>query len=311
MKKWIVKVIIQKTISYAPYSNRINYLFQKYVTKSIFLSDDLFWDRLGHARDHLISFSKFSTKAVPGSTLEMGTGWYPIVPIAFFLAGVDKIYSVDISFLTSPERIKTVLRKFVEINESGLLSSFIACIPDRMAQLRNLLLEIDNLSMNEVLSKLHISYLIEDARKLSLPDDSIDFINSNNTFEHISPDILIPIMEQLKRVVNKTSGVMSHFIDLSDHYSHFDSSISPYNFLKFSEKQWRWINNPLQYQNRLRVYDYKKINNDLEIGIAEETLDSGSLSELRSVKLADKFRNHPECETAVVRCHFISIPNSK
>lgn len=311
MKKWIVKVIIQKTISYAPYSNRINYLFQRFVTKNIFLSDDLFLDRLGHARDHLISFNKFSTKAIPSSALEMGTGWYPIVPIAFFLAGVNKIYSVDISFLTSQERIKTVLRKFVEIDESGILSSYIACIPDRIAQMKNLLLEIDNLSLDEVLSKLHITYLIEDACKLSLPDDSIDFINSNNTFEHISPDILIPIMKQLKRVLNKANGVMSHFIDLSDHYAHFDSSISHYNFLKFSEKQWRWINNPLQFQNRLRVYDYKKIYSDLKIGIAKETLRSGSLSDLRAVKLADKFRNHPECETAVVECHFISILNSK
>ena len=38
-----MKAIVQKTISYLPYSNRINYIFQKYVTKGINRTDNYFF----------------------------------------------------------------------------------------------------------------------------------------------------------------------------------------------------------------------------------------------------------------------------
>lgn len=109
MKKWILKAIVQKSISFLPYSKNINYIFQKYVTKGVLLSDEYFYDRLGHASKHLKSYSKYSS-SFPKKCLEIGTGWYPIIPVSFFLAGAERIYSVDISFLTSKERIKTLLR---------------------------------------------------------------------------------------------------------------------------------------------------------------------------------------------------------
>jgi hypothetical protein len=306
MKKWKQKAIVQKIISYLPLSHKINYIFQKYVTKGVNLSDEYFYDRLGHAREHIKGFQKYSNKTTPQSSLEIGTGWYPIVPICFFLIGTDKIYSVDISFLTSKERLQTTLLKFIESNHSGQLKNYIKFLPDRFDIIRNLLDNYGNLSLEEVLQKLNITYLIEDARKLSLPDDSIDLVHSNNTFEHIYPDILIPVLKSFKRVVKKQGGVMSHFIDMSDHFAHFDKSINIYNFLQFSDKQWKWIDNSIQPQSRLRIYDYKKIYADLSIPISEETFREGNLNELKTISLADKFFNKPLEEIAKSHCHFIS-----
>ncbi len=306
MKKWKQKAIIQKIISYLPLSHKINYIFQKYVTKGVNLSDQYFYDRLGHARDHIKSFLKYSDNTTPQSCLEIGTGWYPIVPISFFLIGADKIYSVDISFLTSKERMQTTLGKFIESNKSGQLKSYIDFLPDRFDIITNLFNGYEKISLDEVLQKLKITYLNEDARKLSLPDNSIDLVNSNNTFEHISPDILIPILKEFKRVVKKQGGVFSHFIDLSDHFAHFDKSISIYNFLRFSDKQWKWIDNSIQPQNRIRIYDYKQIYSDLKIPISEESFRKGNLNELKTIPLADKFANRPLDEIARSHCHFIS-----
>ena len=115
MKKWVLKAIVQKTISYLPWSKQINYFFQKYVTKGVYLNDTYFGDRLGHARAHLDAYQRHTRDAgLPDTCLEIGTGWYPVVPISFFLAGANRIYSVDISFLTSKERIYTTLQKFLE-----------------------------------------------------------------------------------------------------------------------------------------------------------------------------------------------------
>lgn len=306
MKKWKQKAIVQKIISYLPLSHKINYIFQKYVTKGVTLSDEYFFDRLGHARDHIKGYQKYSKKAIPAICLEIGTGWYPIVPISFFLVGADRIYSVDISLLTSKERLHTTLQKFVECEKLNQFKQYIDYLPNRYGIILNLLANYSSFSLDEVLQKLNITYLIEDSRKLSLPDNSIDLVNSNNTFEHIYPNILIPILKEFRRIVKKQDGVMSHFIDMSDHFAHFDNSINIYNFLQFSDKQWKWIDNSIQPQSRMRIYDYKQIYNDLNIPISEEIFRVGNLNELKEIRLAEKFANKPIEEIAKSHCHFIS-----
>ena len=306
MKKWMIKAFVQKTISYLPSSHKINYIFQKYITKGVNLTDDYFYDRLGHARDHIKGFQKYSDKSIPATCLEIGTGWYPIVPVSFFILGADKIYSVDVSSLTSKERLRTTLQKFIACNDAGLLKDYNNCLQDRFDIVINILADYDKLSLDEVLQRLKITYLIEDARKLSLPDDSIDLVNSNNTFEHIYPNILIPILKEFKRVVKKQTGVMSHFIDMTDHFAHFDKSINMYNFLQFTDNQWKWIDNSIQPQSRLRIYDYKQIYSDLSIPISDESFREGNLDELKSIHLADKFANKPLEDIATSHCHIIS-----
>ena len=305
MKKWILKAIVQKTISYVPFKHRVNYVFQKYVTKGVYLTDEYFYDRLGHAKTHLNAYDKHSG-GTPKTTLEIGTGWYPITPILFFLAGVENIISVDISFLTSKERIKTTLTKFLEAEKKGLLDPYIKECPERWGALKRLSASMDSMTLDDILSALRLTYKIEDARQLSLPDDSVDLVNSNNTFEHIYPGLLIPILKEFKRVVHKNHGIQSHFIDMSDHFAHFDKSINIYNFLQFSPSQWKRIDNSIQPQSRLRVDDYREIYDDLGIPITEAFFRTGDLDMLRSVKLHEEFSAKPLEMVAVSHCHFIS-----
>ncbi len=307
MKKWKQKAIVQKFISYLPFSNKINFIFQKYVTKGVNLTDSYFYDRLGHAKDHIKAYQKYSGKLIPEACLEIGTGWYPIVPISLFLIGSNKIYSVDVSFLTSKQRIKICLQKFVNCYNEEKLKDYINFQAERFDIITNILNDYEKLSLNKVLETLNITYLIEDARNLSLPDNSIDLINSNNTFEHIYPDILINILKDFRRVVKKNDGIMSHFIDMSDHFAHFDKTINVYNFLKFSDKKWKWIDNSIQPQNRSRIYDYKQIYNELNIPISEESFREGNIDDLKSICLAEKFANNQLEEIAKTHCHFISI----
>lgn len=306
MNKWIAKAIVQKTISHLPFSNNINYIFQKYVTKGVFLTDEYFLDRLGHAREHITAYRNHTKEAFPKTALELGTGWYPVVPISLFLCGTEKIYSVDISFLTSKERILVTLQRFIKYYNDGFLLKTLDVDVTRYKTLIDIVEKYNELSLEEILHQLKITYLIEDARKLSLDSDSIDLVNSNNTFEHIYPEILGPIMADFLRVVKKKGGVMSHFIDMSDHFAHFDKKINIYNFLKFSDKQWHWIDNSIQPQNRMRVYEYKDLYAQVGIHISHETLRPGDLKQLSVINLDKRFLEHKAEEVAVSHCHFIS-----
>ena len=307
LSKWVLKAIVQKTISYLPAKNKLNFFFQKYVTKGVFLGDDYFYDRMGHARDHINAYKKYCNGNIPKRTLELGTGWYPVVPMCFFLSGVEEIYTVDISLLTNKERLFTTLKKFADAYGDKSLSTYILVDEDRLKMMFEILQDYERLSFADIIKKLGFKYLIKDARELPLESDSIDLVNSNNTFEHIYPEILLPIVKEFKRVVKKNGeGIFSHFIDMSDHFAHFDKSITIYNFLQFSDKQWNRIDNSIQPQNRMRYSDYLKFYADLKIPVTETIIREGSVEELEKVKLDDKFSSKSRADVAISHCHIIS-----
>src|SRR5438132_1489863 len=114
-------------------------------------------------------------------------------------------------------------------------------------------------SITELESRFGISYLAPcDARDSKLPAESFSFISNTSTLEHIPESDLLKVLVECVRLL-KPKGIMSSIIDMKDHYSYHDSSISCYNFLKFSDTAWKLIDSPLHFQNRLRYPDYKKL----------------------------------------------------
>ncbi len=302
MSIWIAKAIVQKSISFLPYKHRINYFFQKYITKGVSFTDDYFYDRLIRAKNHIDGYNRHSSKMIPECTLEIGTGWYPTVPISMYLMGSLKIYSVDISMLTSLERIKITIEKFIVANDNGTLKEYINFDDKRMCSLIHLYKMYDNYTLSQVLEYLNIIYLIGDARKMNLESDTIDLITSNNTFEHIYLDKLLPILIEFERVLKK-GGVSSHFIDLCDHFSYLDKEITIYNFLKFSDFQWQIIDNNIQPQNRARYFDYQKLFQEIRVNVVEKVLNKGNHSLLANTPLNKKYLQHSMDELAICECH--------
>lgn len=303
--KWIVKAIIQKGISFLPYGNKVNFLFQKYITKGVYLSDEYFEDRLMHCRDHYKHFRQYnSTKDF--SHLELGTGWYPVVPTGMFLYGAASITTVDLVRLSNPSLTNVALKKFAAYHKSSKLEKLLPGVnPDR---LKIVLEEAENPSTDffDLLEKHNITYMVMDARKLQLANNSIDLITSNNTFEHIYPEILEGILDKLKHLC-KRGGVMSHAIDLSDHFAHMDKSISIYNFLKFSDWQWKMIDNSIQPMNRMRIYEYELLYNKLNIPITQREYRKPDMDAYNKVKVDAKFLKHPAEENAISHCSLVSV----
>ena len=99
---------------------------------------------------------------------------------------------------------------------------------------------------------------------------------------------------------------MSHFVDMSDHFAHFDTSINIYNYLRFSDKAWNWIDNSVQPQNRWRLSEYEKLHQSLEINISESDCREGNVEEMLSIKLAEKYESFDLKDLAVSHCYLIS-----
>lgn len=305
MSKWVLKAVVQKSISLLPYKHRINYLFQKYVTKGVQLSSLYFEDRLIHLKEHLHFFQKYKGDLAKCETLELGTGWYPVVPIGLFLAGAKCMFTVDISALMNKANLYLTLERYLEWEQAGTLQPYLTPIPERLEKARQLLAEAHHLSLEESLSQLNLTYLIKDARQLDIADNSIQLITSNNTFEHIYPQILREILLEFKRIL-AGDGVMSHFIDMSDHFAHLDSNISIYHFLRFSEQNWKWIDNDVQPQNRWRLEQYRQVYQELGIKIKEEKNRPGQPEVVAKEPIADEFKAFSLEELAISHSYVIS-----
>lgn len=302
MKKWIAKALVQKVLSLLPGAHGWNKWFQKYVTRGYWLTPDLFARKRRHAVEHLEAYQRWHTPSgsVPKTALEIGTGWYPVVPLSLIAAGVERVYSVDIVWLCTREQLERTLDLFLQEPHLD------AAVRARFATVRN---QLNRQPLHQSLEDLGIHYLIGDARRLNLPADSVDLIHSNNTFEHIPEPVLEGILSEFERVL-RPGGVQTHFVDLTDHFAHFDRSITPYHFLQFSDRAWRWIDNGIQPMNRMRQSDYLRMYERVGIRPVEHTWEPGDLQALARVRRSKRFAAYTAEDAAVTHCRITSTKDS-
>jgi SAM-dependent methyltransferase len=231
------------------------------------------------------------------SFLEIGTGWRLNVPIALWLCGASKIITADLNPYLKPELILEDIA-YITDNQQGVRRLFGVYSQEPLFHSRFKALLNAKLSMEHLLDMMNIQYLSPaDARCLDLPPQSVDFHISQSVLEHIPPETIEHIFFEGKRILKK-KGLFVHAIDLSDHFSHSDSSISVINFLQFSKSQWEYYaGNRFAYHNRLRVDDFATLFNrvGLKVLSLDIKIDKNALEELeRGFPLDQDFRGKSE-----------------
>ncbi len=304
MGRWILKAAIQGVISILPDSQRWNRVFQTRVTHSTDLNDERFLAKWSQAERHIADWEGNRGAFAGANVLELGTGWLPIVPVAMVLNGAGRVMSVDKQDVLTHDCVVATLDRIdrliaagaIRVRSTGALErlhAVLQCAPTRTAR--------------ELLLDLGITCILGDARQLGLPAASVDLFVSNNTLEHIPSDILSGILSEFARVASPRA-IGSHHVDMADHYAHFDHSLSVYNFLRYSDGIWRLFNNRLQYQNRLRVNDFRALQRDAGWELIAETNTTGPDGELGTIRVAPRFRNIPTADLAVITSWFVAVP---
>lgn len=309
MPHWVLKALAQGAISFLPRSQSSNYYFQSYVTKSLELTTARFEHKLHQCNSHMENYLATRPDSLSSFTvLELGTGWQPVVPVALFLCGASKIYTVDKASLLRPSRVREVFSRFVEYADLGRLFEIVPSVrKDRIHLLKHVMNDNDSLNGAELLKKLGVITIVGDIRYLPLPIPKVNLIVSTDTMEHIPEEVLLEIFARFKRL-SSDNTVMSHCINMRDHYVTFDPSITPYNFLKYPEVLWRLFNNSLHYQNRLRIPDYCRIHESTGFKIANQTNEEASADDLHRIRLAKRFRRYCFDDLLVVGTWILSTP---
>lgn len=302
--RWQIKAVVQRAISLLPNPEGINYLLQSHVTKKFPLPKEQFLWRVDHAIEHF----KAIRSHFPGGTnlrgYEFGAGWDMIVPLTLCALGIERQSLVDIRYNLRPELVQDTIHR---------LNQYRAEIEQKhgvtMRELKPLHCE-NQVCVQRELYHMGISYKAPcDASKTGLPADSVDFITSTYTLEHIPRASIVAILRECRRILHP-DGVMSSLIDMQDHYSGFDHNCSVYNYLKFPGWLWGLVNCDLQYQNRLRYSDYIALAQDarflpLETFTYDPTRED--LNKLRALTLAPEFKRYPESDLAVKRLRMVMV----
>jgi SAM-dependent methyltransferase len=265
----MAKAAVQRGLGFLPQGERLNYLFQRHVAHSLPAGESVFRRKLARAEQHLGAFEEHGPGTPPGEATfyEFGVGWDLAIPLSYAKLGVGRQLLVDIRPSARVELVNDTLSA----------------------------LELDRVrSLKELEERFGIEYLApRDAGATGLRDGSVDFVSSTDVCEHVPEGDLVRIFRECHRLL-RPGGAFSCRIDLQDHYSYFDRSLSPYNFLRYSDRAWRAVNSPLHFQNRLRSPDYLRLVREAGFDVVVERPSGPSeegLEQLRRLPLAPRFRN--------------------
>lgn len=251
----------------------------------------------------LATWLKSIEKPILGGTFfEVGTGHLPIIPVCLSLMGAEKVITFDLHCGLDFGLMKGLLGRMTNCRKS-LVDRFLEFSSREVLDKGFELLQKYKDTPHEYLAHAGIEYCAPaDAAHTGLPDASIDCHFSVTVFEHIPPDILLEIMREAKRLL-KESGVSIHLIDLTDHFWHFDKSISWFNFYRYSEREWNHIaGNDLSYVNRMRSPDFNRLFLEAGFKILRQETPMGSTRIPADFPLDDHFTHYALSDLSVT--HF-------
>ncbi len=277
---WRFKSAVQRACSALPFgSEAIYYTIQRHFGN--LKNPTPPWVKLEAAAGIGTWLSEVGASLVGRRVIEVGTGRGLDLPLGLYLSGAASVDTFDLHGYLKPELVSQAVdfirqdKKRVEDTLHG--SGDIEALRTRLKVV------CEAHDVPDLMRKTNIRYHAPaDAAATGLPAGSIDLHVSFTVFEHIPAEVLTGIFREARRVLSP-QGLALYYIDLSDHFSHDDHSISAINFLQFSDEQWHsHAGNQFAYHNRRRSPEYKTMLCDYEILRWQERIDSRSLKLLET-----------------------------
>jgi len=289
---WKFKALLQLTFSLMPRGEQLNYLVQRSMG-SLPASDAAFGGTVSYAKRHIDAIRRYYNRSLANATFyEFGAGWDMVIPLAFYGFGVGSQILVDIRNLIRVSLLNDTIDKYQRMGSDLAIPRIPA------ARL--------NCRKHNITTVFKTHYGIDyrapcDPKQTGLTARSIDCITSTSTLEHIPRGDISPILRECHRIL-RDDGLMSALINYDDHYSYFDTKVSGYNFLQYSDRMWAIFNPALHYQNRLRHRDYLDLIQAAGFDVVEDQhkeMTETDRKTLEQLSLNARFRNYSSGELAV------------
>jgi SAM-dependent methyltransferase len=297
--KWLLKSALQTILSHTPGGSRINAMWSRRKLLSQFDSN-----AMHQAIQHIQLLRRAGRMPDNAVVMEIGTGWKPIAPFVFRVAGAERLLLFDLNRHLDHELLSATVRG-IRANLDEICASLDIAPETAAARF-----DFANCTFDEILSRSGLHYFAPfDVRATGLPGGSVDIVTSRSVLEHVPQDEMVAIFKEVRRVL-KRDGAMVHTFDHSDHWQHFDPSIARMNYVRYSSRQWRLINNSLCYQNRMMSTQFLDLVRTcgFETVELETVYDPVAASELEKLKIHPDFDQFSIDEIAKVTTRVVAIP---
>ena len=301
----MAKAAFQKGLSAFPHGESVNYVLQRFVTHKLPPNEDRLRRKFARGLNHLEAYERYgpSRPLANARLYEFGAGWDLAIPLTFWMLGANHQLLADIR--------PNVHLALVNVNLERL-----ARLAPELEQQSGRPLRVPDptpvRSDEELQERFGIRYRAPwDARRTGLERGSVDLVSSTVTLEHVPREDVVPLLRECGRLLGP-DGILSALVDLGDHLSRIDPSISRFNFLRYSDRAWALVNSSLQHQNRMRHPDYIAAFEEAGLEIVWErsvTAGEKQLDALRKLDLAERFRGYRFDELAVVRLMIVARAN--
>lgn len=291
MIKWHIKYALAAILGIFPYRHFIHHKVQL-VLGGLKLNEK---EMLSRAVELYTLAFKNKQSLKDNTILEIGTGWFPFMPIVAYLYGAKKIITVDINPWLKDETVRETL-KCILVNSEYLRNSIASDYNEfdsKISKLRTIYEQ--NYGFSKTFEELNINYIHSyDVCNLILDEaEKIDLVISSNVLEHIDQVKLHEIHEHLFDI-SKSNAIAIHRFNPGDHYSHLSgSSVS---FLTISEILWRiYRQGGIAYHNRLRTHEHADVIKQAKwnIQLWVDAIDNKAVQNIESgdLKLNNKYKN--------------------
>ena len=275
---WILKAVALNLMSRLPLHEQAHFHLQRLLGKHRLDAPEMFRRAL-----ELFGLLRHAGVSVEGAAvLEIGTGWFPFVPVMAHLLGAAEVVTVDIHpWLKRRNLVRTIESlggRLVALAETTRCDP--AIVRERHQSMR--LLARKARSLSEMLDALHIRYLKKcDITRGGLENDSMDVVLSSNVLEHVPPATLSRMHREIARLLRE-KGYAVHRFNPGDHFEGFTGS--SIHFLRYGERSWRWLGGyGLSYHNRMRSCEHATCVRDsgLSLSLWADRVDEKATAQVR------------------------------
>ncbi len=295
--KWQLKILLNGAKASAPFRDHM-----RKVSRHLFGYSAVEGNLRSALSDgiKLIQLLRETSRDIPGKRiLEIGSGWFPVVPILYSILGAREVILTDLSPHMDQDTFRIAL-DFMHRNKNMIaqpLSLPSAQIDAALAQAASP-------------GDLRLSYRAPFSSH-DLGSNSIDLISSRAVLEHIPTEAFEALLPEWIRLLTR-DGVMAHAIDMSDHFEHTDKTISRINFLRYSPSVWRLLSVGAT-QNRLRHSEFIALftRAGLTIEAVETKVDEPTIAAAKSLNLAAPFDRMDPDDIAILTSYVILLPNAR
>jgi SAM-dependent methyltransferase len=303
---WRVKGAIQKALGVVPGGERIHYMLQRRgggltdFGRECDIKVDDWRIMMGHLRDSSVDLAT-------STFVEIGTGWYPTFPLCFYLAGVHKVFTLDLNRLLKTDMTRQLADRLAA-HVSLIAREAGKSLDEVTAKQRALVAAIDRGESVLQATGSVVDYRAPaDASATSLGANTVDVVFSNSVLEHVPGPVIEACFAEAMRIL-KPGGIMFHSVNCGDHYAYSDRTIHQLHYLQFSDAEWERWNNAFLYQNRLRAVDFTDMARSVGFPIEIDTSKARPerLAQLDAMRIDPVFARYTREQLAITSIDFVA-----